>query len=110
MLLALAMLRTVVLVAGLSVAGRWVVGLLSGASRDRNAVYQMLSVIAAPALKAARRVLPRDATDQRAALVAWLLALVAYFGLGLWERDLCLRDLTQVGCGNWAAARGQPRS
>jgi hypothetical protein len=105
--LALAMLRTVVFVAGLSLAARWVVGLLAGASRDRNAVYQMLSVVAAPALSAARWVLPRGTTERRAALVAWLLALVAYFGVGLWQRDLCLRDLAQAGCSNWAVAHGQ---
>lgn len=110
MTLALAMLRTVVLVAGLSLAGRWLVGLLAGAGRERNAIYQLLSVVASPAVSLARRLLPRRASERQAALFAGFLALVIYFGAGLWERDLCLRDLSQAACANWAAARARPGS
>jgi hypothetical protein len=38
-------------------------------------------------------------------LVAFLLLLMGYFGVGLWHRDVCLADLTQTGCTKWAAAR-----
>jgi hypothetical protein len=105
--LALAMLRTVVLVAGLSLAGRWLIGLMAGSARDGNAVYQLLSIVASPALKLARLLLPRRASERHAALLAGFIAAATYFGVGLWERDLCLRDLAQAGCANWAVARGQ---
>lgn len=105
--LALEMLRTVLLVAGLSLAGRWVLGLLAGASRERNVIYQLLSVVASPAVKAAALVLPRRVAPRSAALLAWLFIVGAYFAIGLWQRDLCLRDLGQAACENWAGVRGR---
>ena len=99
------MLRMVVLVAALSLAGRWMVGWFAGTHRDENFVYQLFSMICRPAVAATRWLLPRSVPEHRVPVLAWIFALIAYLGLGLWERDVCLRDLSQAGCQNWAAAR-----
>jgi hypothetical protein len=106
--LALAMLRTVLLVALLALAGRWAVGVFAGRRRDENFVHQLFSLVASPALRAARWLLPRSTAAARLPALAALFAALAYLGLGLWQRDLCLRDLSQAGCEKWAAARSGP--
>jgi hypothetical protein len=105
--LALAMLRTVALVAALSLAGRWLLALLAGRQRHRNFAFQLLSVVAQPALTMVRWLLPRSVPDRFIASVALGLMLAAYLGCGVYQRAVCLRDLSQVGCENWAAAHSQ---
>ena len=105
MAITLAMLRMVVLVAALSLAGRWVVGLFAGRRREENFVYRLFSLIARPPQRVVRWLLPRSIPERWVPTLAWMVALIAYLGLGLWERDVCLRDLSQAGCQNWAAAR-----
>lgn len=99
------MLRTVVLVAALSLVGRWLVALLAGRHRQGNFVFQLFSVVAQPALTVVRRVSPRIVPDRWIGALAFVLMLAAYLGLGLYQRAVCLRDLSQAGCENWAAAR-----
>jgi hypothetical protein len=101
------MLRTVVLVAALSLAGRWTVGLFAAHRREENPVFQLFSIVAWPALKVTRLLLPRTIPDRLVPALALLLSLVVYLGLGLWQRDVCLRDLSQAGCEKWSAARAQ---
>jgi hypothetical protein len=43
--------------------------------------------------------------NEHVPLVAFLLLLFGYFGVGLWHRDVCLQDVNQAGCARWAAAR-----
>jgi uncharacterized protein YggT (Ycf19 family) len=103
--IALAMLRTVVLVAAFSLVGRWLVSLFQPRGAEENFVFQLFSVVARPALKLTRWLLPRTIPDRRLPMLALALTLLAFLGLGLWQRDVCLGDLTQVGCEKWAAAR-----
>jgi hypothetical protein len=105
--LALAVLRTVVLVAMLALAGRWVVGVFAGRQREDNFVYRLLSLVASPAMRITRWLLPRTTAASRLPALCALFALAAYLALGLWHRDVCLRDLSQAGCEKWAAARAR---
>ncbi len=107
MALALAMLRTVVLVAALALAGRAVVGFFAGPRREQNFVFRLFCVVARPALAVVSRLLPRSIRLRLAPTLTLIVALIAYLALGLWHRDVCLRDLSQLGCEKWAAARAQ---
>jgi uncharacterized protein YggT (Ycf19 family) len=103
--LLLVVLHTLIMVAGLSLLGQGVVGLFNWRRRHDNFVYQLFSIITRPVVAVARRLTPRVILDQHVPLVAFLLLLFGYFGIGLWHRDVCLRDLDQAGCAKWAAAR-----
>jgi uncharacterized protein YggT (Ycf19 family) len=104
--LALVILQTLILVAGLALLGQLMVGLFAWGRRSQNLVYQLLGIIASPAVKLARKVSPRVVLDEHVPAVAFLLLLIGYFVVGFFHRDLCLSDLTQTGCARWAAARG----
>ena len=66
-------IKAVVEVAALAVLGRSLLGLLVGARRDNNLAYQVLSVVARPALRLARLLSPRIVIDRHLPLVALLL-------------------------------------
>jgi hypothetical protein len=103
--LLLVILHTLILVAGLSLLGQGIVGLFNWRRRHENFVYQVFAIIARPVVSFARLVTPRVILDQHVPLVAFLLLLFGYFGVGMWHREVCLQDLTQTGCAKWAAAR-----
>jgi len=103
--LLLVILHTLILVAGLSLLGQGIVGLFNWRRRHENFVYQVFAIIARPVVSFARLVTPRVILDEHVPLVAFLLLLLGYFGVGLWHREVCLQDLTQTGCAKWAAAR-----
>jgi len=101
----LLILQTLILVAGLSLLGKGVVGIFNWNRRHENFVYQLFAVVARPAEKLVRLVTPRVVLDQHIPLATFLLLLFGYFAVGLWHRDVCLGDLTQAGCERWLAAR-----
>lgn len=101
----LSICHTLILVAGLSLLGQGIVGLFSWRRRHDNFVYQLFSIITRPVVSAVRLVTPRIILDEHVPLVAFLLLLFGYFGVGLWHREVCLGDLTQTGCAKWLAAR-----
>ena len=105
MALLLVILHTLILVAGLSLLGQGIVGLFNWRRRHENFVYRVFAIIARPVVSFARLVTPRVILDQHVPLVAFLLLLFGYFGVGMWHREVCLQDLTQTGCAKWAAAR-----
>jgi hypothetical protein len=102
----LVIVQTLLLVAGLSLLGQMIVGLFNWGRRRENIVYQLLGIVASPAVKLARLVSPRVVMDEHVPAVAFLLLVVGYFVVGFFHRDVCLADLTQAGCTRWAAARG----
>lgn len=106
MALFLVILQTLMLVAGLALLGQLIVGLFSWSRRRENVVYQLLGIVASPAVRLARLVSPRVVMDEHVPALAFLLLLVGYFVVGFFHRDVCLADLTQAGCARWAAARG----
>lgn len=83
------LLRAFVEVALLSLLGQGVVGLLSGASREKNPVYRVFSIVTRPPIRLARLITPRLVIDRHVPYVAffalfWLWILLAYV-----KRTLC---------------------
>ena len=105
MALLLVIVHTLILVAGLSLLGQGIVGVFNWRRRHENFVYQLFSIVSRPAVSFVRLITPRVILDEHVPLVAFLLLLFGYFGIGLWHREVCLQDLTQAGCAKWAAAR-----
>jgi uncharacterized protein YggT (Ycf19 family) len=105
MALLLVILQTLILVAGLSLLAQGIVGVFNWRRRQENFVFQLFAVVTRPAVSFVRRITPRVILDEHVPLVAFLLLFFAYFAVGFWHRDVCLADLTQAGCGKWAAAR-----
>lgn len=105
MALLLVIVHTLILVAGLSLLGQGIVGIFNWRRRHENFVYQLFSIISRPVVSFVRLITPRVILDEHVPLVAFLLLLFGYFGIGLWHREACLQDLSQAGCAKWAAAR-----
>ena len=105
--LLLAILHTLILVAGLSLLAQGVVGIFNWRRRHDNIVYQLFSIVSRPVVSVVRVITPRVILDEHVPLVAFLLLVFGYFGVGLWHREVCLADLSQVGCAKWAAARSE---
>jgi len=103
--MALVIVHTLILVAGLSLLGQGLVGIFSWRRRHENFIYQLFAIISRPVVAAVRLITPKVVMDEHVPLVAFLLLLFGYFGIGLWHRDVCLDDLAQTGCAKWAAAR-----
>lgn len=104
---ALVIVHTLILVAGLSLLGQGIVGIFNWRRRHENFVYQLFAIVSRPVVSVVRAVTPKVVLDEHVPLVAFLLLLFGYFGIGLWHRDVCLEDLTQAGCAKWAAARAE---
>ena len=104
--LLLVIAHTLILVAALALFGQGIVGVFNWRGRHENFVYQLFSVVTRPVVRVVRLITPRVIIDEHVPLVAFLLLLFGYFGIGLWHRDVCLRDLNQVGCARWAAVHG----
>jgi hypothetical protein len=104
--LLLLILQTVILIAGLALVGQFIVGAFAWGRREQNPIYQLLGIIARPAVSLVRLVTPRIVLDRHIPIATFLLCLFAYFGVGFAHRDVCLSDLGQQGCTKWAQARG----
>lgn len=79
MLLLISSLKLVCEIALLSLLGQGLVGLLSGARRDRNVVYQLLSMVTRPVVALARAFSPRVVLDRHVPLVAFLMLVLLWF-------------------------------
>jgi uncharacterized protein YggT (Ycf19 family) len=69
----LSILRALVEVALLSLLGQGLVGLLSGARRLNNPVYQLFAVITRPVVRMTRFLTPRVILDRHVPFVAFFL-------------------------------------
>jgi hypothetical protein len=105
----LVIVQTLILVPCLALVGQFLVGAFDWHARCANPVYQMLGIVARPAVKAVRFVTPRLIPDLRIPAVAFAVLLAAYLLVGLAHRNVCLDDLKQTGCERWLAARGVGR-
>lgn len=106
MALALLILQTLILVAGLALIGQFLVGIFNWKRRQENFVYQLFGIVSRPVVRLVRLITPRIVLDQHIPLATFLLLLVGYFAVGLWHRDVCLADLAARGCERWAQAYG----
>jgi hypothetical protein len=104
--LAILIAQQLTLIALLALLIQFVVALFAWRYRHENVVYRLMGVVTAPAVWLAGRLLPPSRRSRYAAAAAFALAACLYLALGLWHRDVCLRDLSQPACTKWAIARG----
>ena len=76
-------LRALVEVAGMFLLAQGLLFLLSGATREKNIVYQLFKIITRPVIQMTRLVTPRVIVDKHIPFVAffilfWLWLLLAY--------------------------------
>jgi hypothetical protein len=90
-LLLVEMLKLLAEIALLCLAGQWVLGLLAGAKREKNAVYQLFQVLTKPLIAAARLVSPRVVLDRHLPLVAFLLLSFVWVIATITKIDICVR-------------------
>jgi len=103
--LLLVIVHTLILVAALALLGQGLVGIFNWRRRHENFVYQVFSIVTRPVVAVVRRITPRVVIDEHVPLVAFLLLVFGYFGIGLWHRDVCLGNVNQAGCARWAAVQ-----
>jgi len=98
MLLLTSSLKLIAEIALFSLAGRWLLGLLAGANRDRNLFYQALSTLTRPFTGLVRRLTPSVVLDRHIPLVTFiLLSWVWLFALTEKVR-ICRADPLQGLC------------
>lgn len=84
----LSILRVLVEVAMLALLGQGAVGLLAGARRYANPVYQLFQVITRPVLKAIRVITPKPVLDKHLPFVAFFLLFWLWIFLAWAKRFL----------------------
>lgn len=72
-LLILSILRALVEVALLALLGQGAVGLLAGAKRHTNPIYQLFTVITKPVMRVVRFITPKPIMDKHLPYVAFFL-------------------------------------
>ena len=77
-------------IALLSLAGQFILGLLTGAKRDQNLFYQVLGILTRPFVRVARFVSPRVVLDRHVPLVAFLLLGFMWFFALVAKLRICL--------------------
>lgn len=91
MLLFVEILKLLAEIALMSLAARWVLGLLAGKRREQNLFYQLFQVVTRPLLAGARVLSPRVILDQHLPLVAFLLMFFVWVAATLTKIDICVR-------------------
>jgi hypothetical protein len=84
-------LKMLVEIALLSLAGQWVLGLLAGAKREGNLFYQLFQVLTRPLISGARLISPRVVLDRHLPLVAFLLLSFVWVVATITKIDICVR-------------------
>jgi hypothetical protein len=75
MLLFVTSIKLIAEIALLSLAGRWVLGLLAGAKREQNLFYQLLTMMTNPFTGLFRKITPKIVVDRH-------IPLLTFFALG----------------------------
>jgi uncharacterized protein YggT (Ycf19 family) len=84
----LSTLRALVEVAMLALLGQGIVGLLSGARRQANPVYQLFSVVTRPVIRLVRVITPPAIIDRHVPFVAFFLLFWLWIFLAWAKRHL----------------------
>ncbi|MFN3595116.1 MAG: hypothetical protein ACK4TK_10620 [Thiobacillaceae bacterium] len=88
LLLLLTLLRALVEVAGLSLLGQGIVGLLAGRRREENFVWRIFQVITRPAIRIVRALLPAAVIDRHVPYVTFFVLLWLWLALAYLKRLL----------------------
>ena len=90
MLLLVTIAKLLAEIALMALTGQWLLGLLAGAQRDQNLVYQLFRMVAQPAVAIARRVTPAHLTQRHLPLVAFLLLSMVWLAATLAKIRMCM--------------------
>jgi hypothetical protein len=90
-LLLVEVLKLVAEIALMAIAGQWVLGILAGAKREQNLVYQLFQILTKPFISGARLVSPRVVLDRHLPLVAFLLLSFVWVVATITKIDICVR-------------------
>lgn len=91
MLTALILVKLILEIALMALFGRWVLGLLAGARKDKNLFWQILDIMCRPFIVVARLISPRQVIDRHVPLVAFLLLGFAWFGVTILKVQACVQ-------------------
>ena len=78
-------------IALLVLLGQGIVGLMSGAARDRNPFYRVFQVAGRPWVRVARFLSPRVVLDRHLPLVAFLILLLGWGGATVAKVTICIQ-------------------
>ena len=82
-------LRALVEVAGFSLLGQGVLGVLAGKYRDQNLFYRVLRIVTQPVVRAVRFITPRFVIDAHIPMLSFFLLFWLWVVLALVKRHLC---------------------
>lgn len=86
----IAIVRTVVEVAGWALIGQGILAVFAGAARQQNVIYKVFQIITAPVVKAVRFITPRFIVDTHVPLITFFLLFWIWIALAAWKHRLCL--------------------
>lgn len=92
MLLLITSVKLIAEIALMALLGQWIVGLLSGAGRDRNAFYRLFEVLSSPFVRLMRRLTPRLVLDRHVPLATFLVLSVLWLFVTATKIKLCLES------------------
>lgn len=90
MLLIASIFKLIAEIALLALLGQWVLGLLVGAQKEHNLVYQLLQLLGSPFVRLARLLTPRLVLERHLPLVAFLLLVFVWLAATLFKIRRCL--------------------
>lgn len=90
MLLLITAIKLLAEIALLALVGRWVLGLLTGARRETNAIYQMLGIVTRPIERLTRWISPRQVLDRHIPLAAGMLLLSTWMVSTVLKIQTCI--------------------
>jgi hypothetical protein len=85
----ISILRALVEVAGFSLLGQGVLGMLAGKYRDQNLFYRVLRIVTQPVVRAVRFITPRFVIDAHIPMLTFFLLFWLWVVLALVKRHLC---------------------
>jgi hypothetical protein len=91
MLLAIVILKSLIELSLMFIAGRFILGLLAGAKRQTNVFWQLLDVAAKPSLWLTRLISPKLILDQHIPLATASWLIVAWVLVVKLKIDMCLQ-------------------
>lgn len=78
-------------IALLALLGQWLLGLMTGATRNTNPFYALLQLLGRPWIRAIRWLSPRVVLDRHVPLVAFFLLLLVWGAASLAKVSICLQ-------------------
>lgn len=91
MLMVVNALKLLAEIALMALAAQWVLGLLAGAKREQNLVWQLFDVVTRPLVRGARLITPPVVIDRHLPMVAFLLLAFLWIVVTVTKIDLCVQ-------------------